>query len=203
MRLLWTRLLIAGIKTSKWHLNDKALFIAYFRLTNVLQTSQSIIVVQFDGDEDEDTGITPERHIPARFVVLIPRDFPGAHVKKKRKSAIVSDGGNAKKKQRNSSIVPAASSRPLALSKAPPAPLNPDASSNSILFNYRPASTNGKQQTDTTNKSSTKTKDVPLKLPTKKRPSMAKRNNKKEKEGERRKSKSDGNPNLAASHFED
>ena len=55
---------------------------------------RSIIVVQFDGDED-DNGELPERHIPARFVTLIPREFP-ASTKKRRKST--SDGGGKRPK---------------------------------------------------------------------------------------------------------
>jgi hypothetical protein len=37
-----------------------------------------IVVVEFDGDEDEN-GQTPQRHIPARFVTLVPQEFPAAH----------------------------------------------------------------------------------------------------------------------------
>ena len=60
--------------------------------------SRSIIVVLFDGDEDDD-GAVPERHIPARFVTLIPREFPSS-TKKRRKST--TDGGA--KKRRPSSV---------------------------------------------------------------------------------------------------
>ena len=41
-----------------------------------------IIVCEFDGDEDED-GVLPQRHISARFVTPIPREYQR---NKKRKS---------------------------------------------------------------------------------------------------------------------
>lgn len=52
--------------------------------------SRSIIVVTFDNDEDDD-GTLPQRHIPARFVTLVPHEFPASRTKKKRKSAATSD----------------------------------------------------------------------------------------------------------------
>ena len=40
---------------------------------------EDIVVVEFDGDEaDPATGKIPGHHIPARFVTLIPKEFPGA-----------------------------------------------------------------------------------------------------------------------------
>ncbi|GAX25972.1 hypothetical protein FisN_4Hh544 [Fistulifera solaris] len=47
-----------------------------------------IIVVEFDGDEPDSTGMIPKCHIPARFVTIIPREFaasnpPSATNKKK------------------------------------------------------------------------------------------------------------------------
>jgi len=42
-----------------------------------------IIVVEFDDDQGE-TGSFPQRHIPARFVTIIPRDFPGAQIIRRR-----------------------------------------------------------------------------------------------------------------------
>ncbi|KAL9182019.1 hypothetical protein ACHAXT_012362 [Thalassiosira profunda] len=62
--------------------------------TTYCRDQDDIIVVQFDGDED-DNGELPERHIPARFVTLIPREFP-ASTKKRRKST--SDGGGKRPK---------------------------------------------------------------------------------------------------------
>ena len=47
--------------------------------TSYCRDDDDIIVVQFDGDEaDPNTGATPKCHIPARFVILIPREFPVA-----------------------------------------------------------------------------------------------------------------------------
>lgn len=67
----------------------------------------SIIVVQFDGDED-DKGIVPQRHIPARFVSLIPREFPASKNKnRKRKSATVSTLGGGSSAPPPSSAPPA------------------------------------------------------------------------------------------------
>jgi len=42
-----------------------------------------VVVVEFDGDEDE-SGNIPQRHILARFVTLVPREFETN--KRKRKS---------------------------------------------------------------------------------------------------------------------
>lgn len=45
---------------------------------------KSIVVVEFDGDEDDNHNL-PQRHIPARFITLIPQEFPAAKVKIKKK----------------------------------------------------------------------------------------------------------------------
>ena len=37
-----------------------------------------IIVVEFDGEEPDETGSIPKYHIPARFVTLIPKEFPSS-----------------------------------------------------------------------------------------------------------------------------
>ena len=37
-----------------------------------------IIVVEFDGEEPDETGTIPKYHIPARFVSLIPKEFPSS-----------------------------------------------------------------------------------------------------------------------------
>lgn len=37
-----------------------------------------IIVVEFDGEEPDETGTIPKYHIPARFVTLIPKEFPSS-----------------------------------------------------------------------------------------------------------------------------
>jgi len=49
-----------------------------------------IIVVEFDGDEDDITRKIPERHIPARFVSLVPDGFPAAQVPKPKKNKKIS-----------------------------------------------------------------------------------------------------------------
>mmetsp|Transcript_41903 Transcript_41903/g.71679 ORF Transcript_41903/g.71679 Transcript_41903/m.71679 type:complete len:340 (-) Transcript_41903:280-1299(-) len=72
--------------------------------TTYCRNQDDIIVVQFDGDED-DKGVVPERHIPARFVTLIPREFPSSQNKKRRKSSTISSlesGGGASKKRQSS-----------------------------------------------------------------------------------------------------
>ena len=45
--------------------------------TTYCRKEDDIIVVQFDGDETE-CGDIPQRHIPARFVTLVPSEFPAA-----------------------------------------------------------------------------------------------------------------------------
>ncbi|CAB9509276.1 expressed unknown protein [Seminavis robusta] len=56
--------------------------------TTYCRGDDDIIVVEFDGDEADHTGVLPKYHIPARFVTLIPREFPAAQTNsKKRKSA--------------------------------------------------------------------------------------------------------------------
>eukprot|EP00559_Dactyliosolen_fragilissimus_P004295 CAMPEP_0184866050 /NCGR_PEP_ID=MMETSP0580-20130426/20493_1 /TAXON_ID=1118495 /ORGANISM="Dactyliosolen fragilissimus" /LENGTH=885 /DNA_ID=CAMNT_0027365503 /DNA_START=160 /DNA_END=2817 /DNA_ORIENTATION=- len=48
--------------------------------TTYCQGRDDIIVVRFDDDED-DKCVQVERHIPARFVTLIPKEFPASQVK--------------------------------------------------------------------------------------------------------------------------
>lgn len=65
-----------------------------------------IIVVEFDGDEaDPATGKLPACHIPARFVTLIPKEFPGAQAP----TGVAVNGGtnnstSNSKRKRNHSI---------------------------------------------------------------------------------------------------
>jgi hypothetical protein len=48
--------------------------------TTYCRRDEDIIVVEFDGDDpDPITGKLPACHIPARFVTLIPKEFPGSH----------------------------------------------------------------------------------------------------------------------------
>lgn len=62
-----------------------------------------IIVVEFDEDEHDATGSIRQYHIPARFVTLIPREFPASHqsnqTKKRGPGAAAS--GQAPSKKRN------------------------------------------------------------------------------------------------------
>lgn len=56
-----------------------------------------IVVVEFDGDEPDTTGMIPKCHIPARFVTIIPREFaasqpPSANAKKKGGATGTSSG---------------------------------------------------------------------------------------------------------------
>lgn len=53
--------------------------------TTYCRNEDDVIIVEFDGDEDED-GNTPQRHILARFVTLVPREFETNAPRKKRKS---------------------------------------------------------------------------------------------------------------------
>jgi SGF29 tudor-like domain len=55
--------------------------------TTYCRGDDDVIVVEFDGDDvDAFTGKLPQYHIPARFVTLIPREFPGSsQTQKKRK----------------------------------------------------------------------------------------------------------------------
>jgi len=55
------------------------------------RNQDDIIVVEFDGDED-DNGLIPQRHIPARFVTLMPREFPASQTSKMKRKTSISDG---------------------------------------------------------------------------------------------------------------
>jgi hypothetical protein len=59
-----------------------------------------IIVVEFDGEEPDVTGQVPKYHIPARFVTLIPREFPASQSSKttnKRKASLLPGANPAKR----------------------------------------------------------------------------------------------------------
>jgi hypothetical protein len=61
--------------------------------TTYCRGDDDIVVVEFDGDEpDATTGVIPKWHVPARFVCLIPKDFPAA-----QPPAVSSSSGKAKK----------------------------------------------------------------------------------------------------------
>lgn len=65
--------------------------------TTYCRDDDDIIVVEFDGDEADETGSIPRCHIPARFVTLIPREFHGAQAQnKKRRPSLESPPSNAK-----------------------------------------------------------------------------------------------------------
>jgi hypothetical protein len=55
--------------------------------TTYCQGDNDIVVVEFDGDEPDATGSPPRCHIPAGFVTLIPREFPGAQDKAARRAS--------------------------------------------------------------------------------------------------------------------
>ncbi|KAL7521856.1 hypothetical protein ACHAWX_006534 [Stephanocyclus meneghinianus] len=73
--------------------------------TAYCRNEDDILVVEFDGDEDE-LGVIPQRHIPARFVTLMPRESPSF---KKRRRSVTSGGGG---KKRGSKIIPSPSLGP-------------------------------------------------------------------------------------------
>lgn len=52
--------------------------------TSYCRGDDDIVLVEFDGDEPDETGKIPSCHIPARFVALVPSEFPGAVNKTKR-----------------------------------------------------------------------------------------------------------------------
>ena len=58
--------------------------------TTYCQGEDDIIVVEFDGDEPDHTGSPPKCHIPARFVTLIPREFPSFQDKPTRRQSSAS-----------------------------------------------------------------------------------------------------------------
>jgi hypothetical protein len=62
-----------------------------------------IVVVEFDGDEPDATGVIPGRHIPARFVTLIPKEFQAT-----KAQTVAATGAKAKKRGSASSSSAAA-----------------------------------------------------------------------------------------------
>ena len=71
--------------------------------TTYCRGQDDVIVVEFDGEDPDETGVIPKYHIPARFVTLIPRELPSAQPpsasNKKRKSA-GGGSGSATKQQK-------------------------------------------------------------------------------------------------------
>jgi len=54
--------------------------------TTYCRNDDDIIVVEFDGEEQDPTGKVPQYHIPARFVTLIPREFPASQESSSKQS---------------------------------------------------------------------------------------------------------------------
>lgn len=52
--------------------------------TTYCRGDDDIVVVEFDGDEPDESGKIPSCHIPARFVSLVPGEFPGSTTKTQR-----------------------------------------------------------------------------------------------------------------------
>ncbi len=72
--------------------------------TTYCRGDDDIIVVEFDGEEPDATGMIPKCHIPARFVTLIPREFsssqpPSANKSNKRKSLTAASENRSKQKR--------------------------------------------------------------------------------------------------------
>lgn len=80
--------------------------------TSYYRGDDDIVVVQFDGDEADATGQIPSCHIPASFVIIIPREFPGSQ------SEQTNSGKKAAKK---SSSTESANFSDPAMGVAPPA----------------------------------------------------------------------------------
>lgn len=75
--------------------------------TTYCRGDDDIIVVEFDGEEPDAMGTIPKYHIPARFVTLIPREFPSSQPpttanptnNNKRKSQISTPEKNTKQQR--------------------------------------------------------------------------------------------------------
>lgn len=66
--------------------------------TTYSRDDDDIIVVEFDGEEPDEAGVIPTYHIPARFVTLIPREFPSSQPpSKSNKRKSTSSQGSATK----------------------------------------------------------------------------------------------------------
>jgi SGF29 tudor-like domain len=76
--------------------------------TTYCRRDEDIVVVEFDGDDpDPVTGKLPACHIPARFVTLIPKEFPGAHAPTATGTSSCSNIAttSSSKRKRNSPVV--------------------------------------------------------------------------------------------------
>ena len=185
-------------------------FLPLFHFNTTLPLS--IVVVQFDGDED-DKGIVPQRHIPARFVTLIPREFPAAQIKRKKKSNAPSslDVDASRKRERSSistpknpSLLP--NSAPSSASPLPPtihaAPIKGNSMNDGVLLS-KPIYSSASKFAALAGYN-----DAPLKLPPKRKSPQANRS-KKQKQGDKQyqqgnkltQQRDTDNPNLASSYF--
>ena len=75
----WGSRLKKGYRVYAMYPNTTSLYSAtVVDCTTYCRGDDDIIVVEFDGDEPDETGQIAKCHIPARFVTLIPRDFPAS-----------------------------------------------------------------------------------------------------------------------------
>jgi SGF29 tudor-like domain len=71
--------------------------------TTYCRGQDDILVVEFDGEEPDETGVIPKYHIPARFATLIPREFSSAQppsVSSKKRKGIGGASGSPSKQQK-------------------------------------------------------------------------------------------------------
>jgi hypothetical protein len=63
--------------------------------TTYCRDEDDICVVEFDGDEaDDSTGALPQCHVPARFVCMIPNEFPAASAPASMSAALTAPSMN-------------------------------------------------------------------------------------------------------------
>jgi SGF29 tudor-like domain len=67
--------------------------------TTYCRGDDDIVVVEFDGDEPDASGKMPSCHIPARFVTLIPREFPGAQPPSAAAASAAAGSGKSNKRR--------------------------------------------------------------------------------------------------------
>ena len=101
----WCTRIRKGSRVFAMYPNTTALYCAtVIDSTTYCRNQDDIIVVQFDGDEDDD-GEVPQRHIPARFVTLIPRELPASKNRYKRKSTAAGSDAGAKRRASSSNTI--------------------------------------------------------------------------------------------------
>jgi hypothetical protein len=73
--------------------------------TTYCRGDDDIVVVEFDGDEQHPvTGKLPQYHIPARFVTLIPKEFPAAQNPNRKRKSTSLPKGTAKRSKSTTSV---------------------------------------------------------------------------------------------------